>query len=357
MKVCYFGQFDSEYARNRVLIHALKLKGHNVELCRVSGENRSVYRYRSLVSKFRIRCRNADLLLLGTPGYYDIPVAKFTSTVNDIPLIFDAHASLYDTEVLDRQNVSPRSRRAKYYWLIDRIGCELADTVLVDTLETKDFFVSEIGASEGSIRAIPHGTDERVFYPRERVDTNSDSEDQIWFHGSYIPLQGIEYIVKAADLLEHRDVRFKIVGTGQTYDRVSRIINRLEINNVNRVNWIDYDNLPNEIAKSILCLGIFGTSEKAGRVVPNKVYEYIAMKMPVITGDSPAMRRLFEHRRHVYLCQQGDAEALVEAVETLLDDPELRGRVRERGYRRYMNYFATELVGNRLNEVLENPNG
>ena len=46
------------------------------------------------------------------------------------------------------------------------------------------------------------------------------------------------------------------------------------------------------MARADVCLGILGTSEKAGRLIPNKLFQALLAGMPLITRNSPAMREL-----------------------------------------------------------------
>jgi glycosyltransferase involved in cell wall biosynthesis len=87
------------------------------------------------------------------------------------------------------------------------------------------------------------------------------------------------------------------------------------------------------IAKADVCLGIFGRTEKASRVIPYKVYEALAMKKPVITGDSPAAREILHDQVHVLLSPMGEPEALAQRILRLREDPELRRRIAEEGHR------------------------
>jgi glycosyltransferase involved in cell wall biosynthesis len=69
-------------------------------------------------------------------------------------------------------------------------------------------------------------------------------------------------------------------------------------------------------------LGVFGSSEKAAMVVPNKVYQAAAVGRPLVTRDGPGLREVLEPGRHCLACAPGDPEALAAAVRGLLDDRE-----------------------------------
>ncbi len=63
---------------------------------------------------------------------------------------------------------------------------------------------------------------------------------------------------------------------------------------------------PALMAASHACLGIFGTSGKAQRVIPNKVFDALAAARAVITGDTPAAREVLTHADTAWLCPPGD---------------------------------------------------
>ena len=56
-------------------------------------------------------------------------------------------------------------------------------------------------------------------------------------------------------------------------------------------------------------------SDKAARVIPNKVFQVLAAGAPLITRDSPAIRELVDDETPgVYLVPPGDPAALAAAV-------------------------------------------
>ena len=69
------------------------------------------------------------------------------------------------------------------------------------------------------------------------------------------------------------------------------LIEKLQPTNIEMVGRLPLAQIPLEIASATLCLGVFGTTDKARRVVPNKVFECVAVGRPVVTGDTPAIRR------------------------------------------------------------------
>jgi glycosyltransferase involved in cell wall biosynthesis len=82
--------------------------------------------------------------------------------------------------------------------------------------------------------------------------------------------------------------------------------------------------------------------------VQNKIYEGLAMRRPVLTGDSPTVRATLTHRRHAYLVPRGEPGILAEAILDLKGDPALRDRLAREGYQLYQSQFTPTALGKRM---------
>ena len=71
-------------------------------------------------------------------------------------------------------------------------------------------------------------------------------------------------------------------------------------------------NLPALVAGHDVCLGIFGTGDKALRVVPNKVFQGAAAGCAIVTSDTAPQRRALGDA--AVLVPPGDPEALAAAL-------------------------------------------
>ena len=110
-----------------------------------------------------------------------------------------------------------------------------------------------------------------------------------------------------------------------------------------------YSDLPALIARHDVVLGIFGTTGKAGRVIPNKVYQAAAVGRAIVTADTPAARDALGD--DAVLTPPGDAAALAAALVGLAGDP---ARVQALGTAvaaRFDRRFAPAAVGAELLEL------
>ena len=123
--------------------------------------------------------------------------------------------------------------------------------------------------------------------------------------------------------------------------------------NVERLPWISYEQLPGEYRRAGCALGIFGTSGKAARVIPNKAYQALACGTPLVTADTPAARELLRAEESALLVPPGDAEALADAVVRVAADSALARRLSEGGLRAYREHASEQVLGARWRGLLE----
>lgn len=341
MRALYFGFYDPAYARNRVLIKGLRANGVEVIECR--DRSRGLKKFVRLFSKLRSLKKDYDVVIVGFLGHTAVPFAKIFSSK---PMIFDAFISLYDSNVFDRKTTKSWSIRSWYYWFLDRLSMSLADVVLFDTNEHINYAVKEFGIARSKFRRIFVGTDDEIFYPREKQENQSFI---IHFHGTFIPLQGIECIIRVAKLLEKEEMRFNILGSGQTYPAIKKLTSDLEVKNIDFIDRVEYAKLPEYINQGDICLGIFGRTLKAKRVIPNKIYEYSAMRKPIITADTPAIRELFSEN-DIYLVP-ADPEAIASAILKLKNDAKLRESLADNAYNKFKKFATPGILGNQLKKI------
>jgi glycosyltransferase involved in cell wall biosynthesis len=281
---------------------------------------------------------DSDAFIVGYPGHFDLPAAK--RAAGDKPVVFNPLVSLADTLVGDRRRFRAASFPAQALASIDRLAFRAADLVVADTQAQAQFF-AEL-ADLDVVETCFVGAEERLFRPTWRPR----DEFTALFVGKLIPLQGVETILAAAALAP--EIRFRVVGSGQ----LSQLLTERPPN-VDHVPWIEYERLPAEIEDTGCALGIFGTTPKAERVIPNKAFQALASAAPLVTGDTPAARELLVDRESALLVPPGDSHALASAVRALAADPDLSRRVAAGGRAAYERHASEPVLGARWRGIIE----
>jgi len=228
----------------------------------------------------------------------------------------------------------------------------LADLALLDTEEHIKYFCRTFNLPASKFRRSFVGANED-FYGVRPVHRPEGPFTVLHF-GTYIPLHGINYILRAAKNLErHADISFRLIGSGKEYAPAVKLAGELKLEKVKFIAFKDMQSLLEEIARASVCLGIFGDTEKALRVIPNKVFLSLAAAKPVITGDSPAARELLENGRDCLLCEMGSPEAIAKAVLRLHNDAALAGKISVNGYELFKKKASAEMLGRELLEMIK----
>lgn len=82
------------------------------------------------------------------------------------------------------------------------------------------------------------------------------------------------------------------------------------------------------IAEADICvLPLTNTSIGSRYTSPLKLFEYMAMGMPIVASDHPSIREVLVHGEHALLVPSEDPEALASALRRLIGDPGERARL------------------------------
>lgn len=345
MTICYFGTYDPHYSRNAVLLRGLKENRVTVLECRTVKTGFT--KYIDLYRKHRALRGNYDAMFVAFPGQQVMLLARF---ITRKPIVFDAFTSLYDSMVCDRRLVEQKSIRAWYYWALDYLSMHFANLVLFDTNEHIEYVSREFSVPRKKLKRIFVGSSPEIYSPRAlRTATATFT---VLFFGTFIPLHGVEYIIEAAKLLEEKSIMFRIVGDGQEKEKIVRLTSALHVKNIEFSGNLKERELASLVADADVCLGIFGDTQKAQRVIPNKVYAYATMRKPIITGDTPAIRELFDER-DMLLVPVADSKALAAGILKLKNNDVMRERFAENCHGKFLNYATPDILGRSLKQTLE----
>ena len=351
MRVLYFGTYERTYPRNAQVISCLRRAGVEVEERHAAvWEGREhkwaagpVAAVRLLGAQARLMRRphdEFDAVIVGYPGHFDLPAAR--RAARGKPVVFNALLSLEDTLADDRARFRRGSPAAHALAAIDRRALQAADLVVADTEANADDLAARGRIPQKRVAVCFVGAEERVFRP----GWQRREPFVALFVGKLIPLQGVETVLAAARLAP--EIRFRIVGSGQ---QEAELAGRPQ--NVAWTPWVEYEQLPAELHAAGCALGIFGTSGKAGRVIPNKAFQALACGTPIVTADTRAARELLADGVSAILVPPGDPEALAAAVRRLAADGALAGRIAARGHAVYREQASEGVLGTRWRSLLE----
>ena len=345
MRVLLFGTYDtSTHPRVATIAEGLAARGFDVAECnaplgldtaaRVSMLAhpwrapallvRLARRWATLVRAAR-RMPAPDAVLVGYLGHFDVILAR--RVFRRVPVVLDHLVGASDTGRDRRLDGGPRQALLR---MIDAAALRSADVIVVDTSE---HLAALPERHRGRAVVVPVGAPaawHAAARPAaEDAASAAASPLRVVFYGLYTPLQGTPAIGAALGLLAGEPIAVTMVGGGQDEAQARAAAGASHA--VRWLDWVPAAELPALVAGQDVCLGIFGTGDKALRVVPNKVFQGAAAGCAIVTSDTPPQRRTLGDA--AILVPPGDPAALAAALRRLAGDRaeliRLRKRARE----------------------------
>lgn len=341
MKICFFGIFNNQYNRNAVLIKGLRR--HGVDVVECSSSEKGIKKYIDLIKKHKKIKERYDILFVAFPGQSVMLLARLLTRKK---IVFDAFTSVYDSAVNDRKVVGKYSFKAAYYWLQDFLACFLANKIITDSIENKKYLAKNFHVNEKKISVVYVGCDEEIMRP---LSKERNEKFLVHFHGSYIPLQGVKFIISAAELLTQYPIHFNIVGTKIKKEFAAK----KNLPNISFYDNVDYNELSNMINQSDLCLGIFGETEKADRVIPNKVFEAMACGKAIITAETKGIKEVFTDKINILFCQRANAQDLADKIRLVFEDRGLMCKISNNAYRLFNQKYRPQEISKLLIDIIK----
>jgi glycosyltransferase involved in cell wall biosynthesis len=355
LRLLWLGTYERDYTRTRVLMAGLRDLGVEVLECHRPLWELTRHKAGSFLSPKRLpliaaqvasawgsiaveqrRFGRVDAVVAGYPHQPDALLAAVFARGRRVPLIADAMISMSDTLAGDRGRVG--SLTGKALAGLDTATLRVADVVIADTDAHARYYAERFGVRPDRVGVARLGAETQVFKPAPPPA----GTPRALFYGKLAPLHGLDTLLEAARVPGTPPVR--LVGDGQLGGWLEQELRRDHPPGFEHVPWIEHERLGEELARAGICLGVFGRSEKAARVVPNKVYHAMCVGRPVITADTPASREVLEHERTALLVPPGDAEALAAAMTRLAEDEPLRIRLGAAARERFLEVAAQRVV-------------
>lgn len=349
MTICYFGDYNPEYARTKVILKGLSLENVKVIHCNVRGTKGWELLWQLYKTHQALR-EPYDVLFVGVGDSRIVPL--LARLIARAKVVWEPLFSIYDNFVFDRKLTSPHSPKALWYWLIDWLDCRAAHLIVLDTKTNAEYFHYEFNVPMKKLGWIYIGADDDVFKEKERPANVGIFE--VEFHGKYIPVQGAEVIVRGAKLLEEQKtlVHFTMIGSGQDRKRVEALAQELGVTSMTFLPFLTQQEITEYVARANVCIGLIGDVPRVKRAIPNKLYEAAAMSRVSINADTPALRELFTPGENVVAIPQGDHEALARAITELLRDPQKADVMGRKAKEVYLQWGTNKSVGRQAAAVL-----
>ncbi|MDP7012125.1 MAG: glycosyltransferase [Verrucomicrobiota bacterium] len=154
----------------------------------------------------------------------------------------------------------------------------------------------------------------------------SDSDFVVVFVGIFGSSYDLDTVVKAGECLEDRGVKIVLVGDGDHRARLMRVARDSQV--VVFTGWLDAEECGVLLRRANA--GLAAYRESARQSLPNKVFEYMAAGMPIISSLKGEFAEILNRERIGYNYDAGDVQGLADRINQLRVGRECRLGMGER---------------------------
>jgi glycosyltransferase involved in cell wall biosynthesis len=262
-------------------------------------------------------------------------------------ILVDFYISQHDTIVNDRNIVGKNSVRATLLLLKDKLFMKVAHKVIFLNRSEAEYYqrVAGVTLEEAKVAVIPLCVD----YRKEAFFSNriEDGSFDICWWGTYIPLHGLEILIRAFSFIDNKEIRLHIFGDSDEKavayaELVERLglAGRVQINN--GLSFSSGTLGPFLSARCDIAIGNFGASEKAKTVLVNKVVDALSLGIPCLTMRTQATVELFPLEEGLIFADP-HPETIAEKIERCFYDRSVLAAIGKAGKRKYLECFSPDV--------------
>lgn len=214
--------------------------------------------------------------------------------------------------------------------------------VILQNPDDKDVLTSSGVLKDGQVVLIRGaGVDIDIFTPPENDET---LEPVVLFAARMLWTKGVGEFVQMARELRKNGVKARMIMAGFPDKDNPACVPESVLKNWDREGVIEYWGSREDMPEVMKSASIVVLPSRYGEGIPKTLIEASATGRPVVAFDAPGCRDIVIHGKNGYLAPMGDVAKLIEHVEDLLKDRELRQKMGRAGRKIAIEKFSEKQV-------------
>lgn len=257
--------------------------------------------------------------IIDSQAYAPLVPAFFGAKIKRTPII----GTIYDVSTEDDDQWIQSSKIAA---LAEKILVRLPyNKIITVSNETKKSLVKHYNVKKNRICVVYAGVDLEFI---DSIKVNEKYKNTIIFVGRLVPHKHVDHLLNVVKSLKNDipDIRLIIIGNGVEKDNLKLLTQEYNLNNVQFLHDLNYNELIGEMKKSNV-LALPSTREGFGMVLA----EANSCRIPVVAYASGGVVEVVEDGVNGFLVEPFDLENLESKIKFLLKNPSKRDNLGENG--------------------------
>ncbi len=243
----------------------------------------------------------------------------------------------------------------KFSFWLEKFLYNHADQVVVNS----PGFIKSVSKISGKIVSlIPNGSDISFFYKpnisKTRNELGWEKKFIILYAGAHGMSNDLGVVLQCAKLLsDNTDIHFVLLGDGKEKQNLVKEAAQLNLANLSFMDPIPKIKVPEILSTVDACIAILKPIEMYKTTYPNKVFDYMAARKPIILAIDGVIREVIEKSGCGIFSIPGDPRALADSCLFLYNNQDTAISMGNKGYEYLIVNFDREKIAQDLLEILK----
>lgn len=299
-----------------------------------------------MVSSFfkSLSIKNIDLVWGTTPPIFQSASAWLISRLKRVPFLLEVR-DLWP-EFAIAVGVLNNSTLIKLSYWLEKFLYRHADKIIVNS----PGFIELVREKGGkNISLIPNGVDLSFFnansIPELREELGWTDKFIILYAGAHGMSNDLGVVLTTAQLLKNeKGIHFILLGDGKEKPVLVIEADKLRLSNLTFLDPVPKNKVAEFLSASDACIAILKPIEMYKTTFPNKVFDYMAARKPILLAIDGVIREVVEKAGCGIFCDPGDPIALAEGIKFLYNNQEEAIFMGNKGYNFIKTNFNREKI-------------
>ncbi len=298
-----------------------------------------------------LKVKHADVILCTSPPLTVGLTSWILSKLKRIPMVFEVR-DLWPESAIDTGVLTNKSLIKLSYWL-EKKSYTSACWINVLTPAFEQALIEKKHVRPERISMISNGADLDIFKPGELNNWVRDKHQlQGKFVATYVGAHGranalMQLIEVAEKLKNDDDIRILLVGDGMEKPMLKEESQKRNLHNILFVDAVPKEQIVDYVAASNVCTAVLKKVDTFKTVYPNKVFDYMSAKRPILLAIDGVARKLLEEANAGIYVEPENAQEYVAALLKLKNNEQLCRDFGENGYKYVTENYDREILADK----------
>lgn len=302
--------------------------------------------------------KKPDVIIISSPSIFIGFSALIISKIRKRPLIFEVRdlwpESAITTGVLTNRML------IRLLYRLEKALYNNAIKIVTLTPAFQEDIIRRYPEYSVKTKTITNGADMDILFPAEknnhiRKQFHWENKRIFMYIGAHGLANDLSQILKVAErFVGRKDIEFVLVGDGMMKVQLIQEAEALDLTNIRFLDSVPKNEVVHYLNAADVCMSTLQPNDTFKTVYPNKIFDYMCCKKPIISTIDGIAKTLLEDARCGYFASPGNIDEFEEAIRKIvnLSEQELM-ELGNNGYNYVKQHFNRKEIAFQYSNVIK----